>query len=155
MDELDLPEPSAGSVDTLNKKPTQPAAPTVKPKQVILVRTDLGMGPGKIGAQAAHASMKVFFDRSVVQYEMMHTRMTDAMIAWKEGEFTKIVLEVKSEAELLSYYGKAVHAGLPAALIEDNGHTVFNGVKTMTCAAIGPAEAADIDAITKRLRLLK
>ena len=31
-------------------------------KQVIVVRKDLKMRKGKIAAQAAHASMKVFFD---------------------------------------------------------------------------------------------
>ena len=32
-------------------------------KQVIIVRTDLNMRKGKMCAQVAHASMKVFFDR--------------------------------------------------------------------------------------------
>lgn len=32
-------------------------------KQVIVVRKDLNMRKGKLAAQVAHASMKVFFDR--------------------------------------------------------------------------------------------
>ena len=35
-------------------------------KQVILFRKDLKMRTGKVAAQVAHASMKVFFDRKVV-----------------------------------------------------------------------------------------
>ena len=33
-------------------------------KQVIIFRRDLNMRKGKIAAQVAHASMKVFFDRA-------------------------------------------------------------------------------------------
>lgn len=33
-----------------------------EPKQVIVMRTDLKMRKGKMIAQGAHASMKVFFD---------------------------------------------------------------------------------------------
>ncbi len=32
-------------------------------KQVLVIRKDLNMSPGKLAAQVAHASMKVFFDR--------------------------------------------------------------------------------------------
>ena len=52
-------------------------------------------------------------------------------------------------------FEKAKEMGLPCSLIEDNGHTVFNGVKTKTTVAIGPASSDDIDKITKRFRLMK
>ena len=136
-----------------------------KPKQVILVRTDLNMPAGKIASQVAHASMKVFFDQAVIDRPfgddkpIMVTPMTEDMVTWKEGEFLKIVLAVNSEEQLLSLYAKAVHAGLPASLIQDNGHTVFKGVKTFTTVAIGPADPALIDELTgansgNKLRLL-
>jgi PTH2 family peptidyl-tRNA hydrolase len=141
-------------------------APVKKPKQVILVRADLNMPVGKIASQVAHASMKVFFDRAeapnaLTQFGMVPgdedlvIQMTPEMWLWKQGEFTKIVLAVNSEDELMLMLGKAHAKGLPCAIIEDNGHTVFNGQKTYTTCAIGPANADDIDAITGHLKLLK
>jgi len=140
-----------------------------KPKQVILVRTDIGMKPGKLASQVAHASMKVFFDReeqnamqaAQAKFGLPQTggslkiAMTPDMWEWKNGEFTKIILEVHSEEELLVLYAKASGLGIPCALIQDNGHTVFKGVKTYTTAAIGPANPDDIDKITGELKLLK
>lgn len=138
-----------------------------KIKQVILVRTDIGMGPGKIASQVAHASMKVFFDKSTVHdfdlskipnVDVKHQMMCFLSTAerdWVLGEFTKIVLEVKNEKELILAFSKAKEMGLLCSLIEDNGHTVFNSVKTKTTVAIGPASSDDIDKITKRFRLMK
>lgn len=134
-------------------------------KQVILVRSDLNMGPGKIASQVAHASMKVFFDKAeaiVLEkalgmggYNFLSIPISDDEKDWVEGIFTKIVLEVKNESKLLEAYEKAKAAGLPCSLIQDNGLTVFNGVKTHTTVAIGPARSEDIDKITKKFRLMK
>lgn len=128
---------------------------TNKPKQVIVVRMDVGMGPGKIASQVAHASMGVFFVRGRTFWQFMWMRLTKAMMQWKNGEFTKIVLEAKNEAELLRVYEEAKAAGLPCSLIQDNGHTVFNGVPTYTTVAIGPDYPSKIDPITRKLRLMK
>lgn len=128
---------------------------TTKPKQVILVRTDLNMGVGKIASQVAHASMKVFFDRKTMDEHRMEIPLTDDMLSWVEGEFTKVILAVDSEDQLLVNYVNAQGAGLPCALIQDNGHTVFNGVKTFTTVAIGPANPDQINQITGHLKLLK
>lgn len=134
-------------------------------KQVILVRSDLNMGPGKIASQVAHASMKVFFDRSEVMVlskllgmpgsNFLTVPLNDIEKEWVEGIFTKIVLEVKNEKKLLEAYEKANAAGLPCSLIQDNGLTVFDMVKTYTAVAIGPAASEDIDKITKKFRLMK
>ena len=122
-------------------------------KQVIVVRKDLNMRKGKIGAQSAHASMKVFFDIAKVKNNVMEVPLNDEMLEWFNGIFTKIVVYVESEEELLSVYDEAKKAGLPCSLIKDNGLTEFNGVHTYTCVGIGPAEASKIDAITGHLRL--
>ena len=127
-----------------------------KKKQVILVRVDLGMSVGKTAAQAAHASMKVFFDRrNHLDNHVMQIPLTEAMAEWVEGEFTKIVLQVHSEQQLLEKYEQAVAANLPCAVIQDNGHTEFNGVKTYTTVAIGPADPDEINKITGNLKLLR
>jgi PTH2 family peptidyl-tRNA hydrolase len=119
-------------------------------KQVIIVRKDLNMRKGKIAAQVAHASMKVFFDRMKEDKIII----SKAMKEWVEGSFTKICVYVESEEELLALYKKALDADIPCALIKDNGNTEFHGVPTHTCVAIGPDYIDKIDAITGGLPLL-
>jgi peptidyl-tRNA hydrolase len=127
-------------------------------KQVIVMRTDLGMRKGKMIAQGSHASMKVFFDRAKLiqvgaEPEMLVSLWPEAK-AWIEGIFTKICVAVDSEAELLKIKAEADAARLPCALIQDAGRTEFHGVPTNTCLAVGPADSETIDKITGSLRLL-
>jgi PTH2 family peptidyl-tRNA hydrolase len=132
-------------------------------KQVIVVRRDLKMRKGKIAAQASHASMKVFFDRIEEIYPdgrmhkpntMVIGDITSDMKEWIEGIFTKVVVECDSEEELFQLKKKADDVNCPTSLIIDNGLTVFDGVKTPTCIAIGPARAEVVDEITGHLKLL-
>lgn len=133
------------------------------PKQTIVVRKDLKMRKGKIAAQAAHASMKVFFDR------MEETEMesesgdilkgyvfpaTDEMRAWIDGMFTKIVVGCNSEQEIFDLELKAQRLGVPCAVIVDNGLTEFHGEKTVTCIALGPADAETLEELTSQFPLL-
>ena len=128
-------------------------------KQVIVMRKDLGMRKGKMVAQGAHASMKVFFDRIHSQRKEagvidLEFSVNEDMLYWIEGKFAKICVSVNSEEELLSVYEQAKEAKLPVALITDAGATEFNGVPTNTCLAIGPAKNEEIDKITGNLKLL-
>lgn len=131
-------------------------------KQVIVVRKDLKMKIGKTAAQCCHASMAVFFNRieninsypDGSRYEIIIDPITHEMNEWIKGSFTKVVLAVNSEQELIDIYEAAKKVNLPCSLITDNGTTVFNGVPTKTCAAIGPAKLEDIDKITGDLKLL-
>ena len=79
------------------------------PKQTIVVRKDLKMRKGKMAAQVAHASMKVFFDLmepTEIAWDDMEPQdgyafpVTPEMKAWKEGIFTKIVVGCESEGPL-------------------------------------------------------
>lgn len=146
-------------------------------KQVIVLRTrypdgkggSFGMRTGKIGAQVAHASMKVFFDRAtrrpsattVANEEvqllptLLEIPLTGPMAHWVWGTFTKVVVGVESEEDLLRCHALALEAGLPTALIQDMGATEFKGVPTHTTVAIGPAEASEIDRITGPEGLVK
>lgn len=139
-------------------------------KQVIVLRTkypdgrggQMGMRLGKVGAQIAHASMKVFFDRALHQPErkviggeevlllptVLEIPLTGPMSHWVWSKFTKVVVGVETEEDLLRCHELAQAAGLPTALIQDAGATEFKGVPTYTTVAIGPAEAEDIDQIT-------
>lgn len=125
-------------------------------KQVIVVRKDLNMRKGKMVAQGAHASMKVFFDKLSDGDDLGVKVITfsDEEKEWVDGIFTKICVSVNSEQELDEIYNKAQAAGLNCALITDSGLTEFNGVPTKTCCAIGPNKSEEIDKITGNLSLL-
>lgn len=125
-------------------------------KQVIVVRKDLKMRPGKLAAQVAHASMKAVLDTcNLLEGRVLFkSNMPEPMYQWLTGIFTKVVLAVESEEELLELYNKALCLELTCSLITDAGLTVFNGVPTNTCIAIGPEESYKIDAITNHLKLL-
>ncbi len=142
-----------------------------EPKQIIVMRKDLGMRKGKMIAQGAHASLKVFMDRAhpihtdcdvfpvgfeepVTPYNALYLDLTKMMYEWTRGRFTKVCVSVDSEEALLAVYEKAKEADLPCALIEDAGLTEFKGVPTKTCCAIGPAAPDDLDPITGELKLL-
>ena len=128
-------------------------------KQFIIIRKDLNMRKGKIAAQAAHASMKVFFDmmkenikNNDNSMEMTLKVTNPFMKDWIMGNFTKIGLSVNSEDELLAIYNQAKEAGLPCSLILDAGLTEFDG-PTYTAVAIGPDELSKITPITSKLSL--
>lgn len=129
-------------------------------KQVIVLRKDLNMRKGKMVAQGAHASMKVFFDRlrstgpiGDVAFGLQGT-ITPAMQEWFDGKFTKICVSVNSELELLGVYEKAKSAGIACSLIQDAGLTEFGGVPTYTAVAVGPDYVEKVDVITGGLPLL-
>ncbi len=111
-------------------------------KQVILVRQDLQLPKGKLAAQAAHASVDAVLNSS--------KKIVDA---WRNQGMAKIVLKVKDEKELVSYFQKAKDADLVAALITDAGRTVI-APGTKTCVGIGPDIEEKIDAVTGKLSLL-
>jgi len=111
-------------------------------KQVIIVREDLKMSAGKIGAQCSHASVDAVM------------RSDKKKVAeWKKEGMKKIILKVKDEEELLKFKRLADEAGLVTALVRDAGETeVPKG--TRTCLGIGPDEKNKIDKITGRLKIL-
>ncbi|HRZ18563.1 MAG TPA: peptidyl-tRNA hydrolase [Methanofastidiosum sp.] len=106
-------------------------------KQVIVMRTDLNMRKGKMIAQGAHASMKVFFDRmskgkhpliSPFSQKILYPYtilMNEESSEWVEGLFTKIVVGCNSLEELLEIQDKAKVHEIPYAVIEDSGKTEF------------------------------
>jgi PTH2 family peptidyl-tRNA hydrolase len=133
---------------------------TAQPKQVLVIRKDLGMRKGKMIAQGAHASMAAILRHRSARLEAeaganrVVIETTPAMQAWLDGRFTKIAVGVNSEAELLAVHQRAVAAGLPCALIRDAGKTEFGGEPTLTACAVGPAMPEQVDAITGALKLL-
>lgn len=138
-------------------------------KQVIVMRKDLRnkdghkVKTGKLVAQGAHASLgavKSLMDANEsTRYNgwtewTLHVKEGSALWDWWEGRFTKITLGCESLPELLDLHQQAKKAGLPVCMITDAGLTEFGGQPTITCFAIGPADAVDIDKITGHLKPL-
>jgi PTH2 family peptidyl-tRNA hydrolase len=112
-------------------------------KLTLVVRSDLGMGRGKIAAQAAHAAVAA----------ALASLGTPDFAAWLRDGQPKVVLRAVSEEDLHAIADQATAAGLPVQVIHDAGRTqVSEG--TPTCCAIGPAAEGKIDAITGELTLL-
>ena len=111
-------------------------------KQVILVRTDLKLPKGKLGAQCAHASVEAVLKspRGVVD-------------AWRDEGGKKVVLKVANLDELKRYEALARKEKLAAALITDAGHTAIPA-GTVTCLGIGPDIEEKIDRVTGQLKIL-
>ena len=147
-------------------------------KQVIVFRKDLLKGPnairkGKFGAQCAHASLGALLtlfsvykqelvrlgtfdvEPGKIQYEYNLTFGKDSILNdWLNGKFTKVVVSVDSDEELVALNKALDETYIPHALITDSGLTEFHGVPTNTCLGIGPYEAEEIDKFTGNLPLL-
>ena len=147
-------------------------------KQVIVFRKDLLKGPnairkGKFGAQVAHASLgallKLFnvykqepvrvglyeAEQGQIQYEYSVVFKEKSVLDdWLNGKFTKVVVSVDSEEELIALNKVLDDTFIPHALITDAGLTEFHGVPTNTCLGIGPYVAEEIDKFTGHLSLL-
>jgi len=114
-------------------------------KQVLVIRTDLGMSKGKIAAQAGHAAVSAA--------EEARKKWPDWWKTWLNEGQCKVAVKVQSEQELLELEREAKTLKLPHALISDRGLTELPP-DTITCLGIGPAPSAEIDKITGKLPLL-
>ena len=113
-------------------------------KQVIVVRTDLDMGKGKIAAQVGHAC--------VMGAEHVRKSNPEWFSIWWNGQ-EKVVLKVVNLKELEEIKRGAIEFDLPLSEITDAGHTQI-APGTTTCISIGPAPEEKIDKITGDLKLL-
>ena len=113
-------------------------------KQVIVVRTDLDMGKGKIAAQVGHAC--------VLGAEHVRKSNPEWFTEWWSGQ-EKVVVKVSSLKELEEIKHGAIELGLPWSEVTDAGHTQI-APGTTTCISLGPAPENLIDKITGELSLL-
>ena len=113
-------------------------------KLILLVRKDLEMSPGKIAAQCSHATLGAY----------RQTAEADPMVlnSWELTGEAVIVLGVSSEEEMRDLVAKGQRAGLQTHIVRDAGRTEV-APSTATVAAIGPALASKIDAVTGHLSL--
>ena len=126
-------------------------------KMVIVARNDLSMRKGKLGAQAGHAASALFTRNISVSKSKgvgTVTGLDDDVVTWLETGTKKIVVGIDTEKALIELELACLNAGLRVERIIDSGLTEFAGVPTLTCIAVGPAEASKIDPFTKHLKLL-
>ena len=113
-------------------------------KQVIVVRTDLDMGKGKIAAQVGHAC--------VLGAEHVRKSNPEWFTQWWNGQ-EKVVVKVSTLKELEEIKQGVIELGLPWSEVTDAGHTQIEP-GTITCISVGPAPEEKIDKITGELSLL-
>jgi PTH2 family peptidyl-tRNA hydrolase len=115
-------------------------------KQVIVVREDLKMSPGKSAVQVAHASVGAIYNRSGVYLAKA------TLENWFAEGFRKIVLKVPSAKEIIALEGKCIEQNIPWYSVYDFGLTELEP-NTLTCIGIGPDLNENVDKITGRLGL--
>jgi PTH2 family peptidyl-tRNA hydrolase len=120
-------------------EPPQPEDPRFKYKQVILVRTDITLSPGKLAAQVAHASVNAFNATSPL------TRKS-----WLDEGHRKIVLQVADSTALTHFYTQAQALHLPT----EGDCIPFPNPSDLVAIAIGPSLNIAIDSLIKDLKLL-
>ncbi len=120
-------------------------------KQVIVVRKDLNMRKGKIGAQCAHASNAILLDILKEHKSLDNLSNDDPLILWLNNSFKKIVLQIEDEMLLLDLYNK-VKEITRTSIITDIGLTEFKE-PTITCIAIGPDYNDKLDPYINHLKL--
>jgi PTH2 family peptidyl-tRNA hydrolase len=123
-------------------------------KMVIVVRRDLGMNKGKIGAQCGHAAEYFMFERMTWKGRTASIEFSAVEAEWIQSSHAKVVLAAKDEAEFAAVVEAARRAGVNVHTVTDAGRTEFHGVPTLTCAAFGPDESYRLDSITGHLKLL-
>jgi len=115
----------------------------VEYKQVLVLRSDIRMSPGKAAVQAAHAAVAAFEETKRMRPEWAR--------AWLNQLQKKIALRAPLN-EILKLYEKAKSLGLPAVIIRDAGLTELPP-NTITALGIGPAPSKLVDKVTGHLKL--
>ncbi|KAF4527146.1 hypothetical protein B566_EDAN007215 [Ephemera danica] len=114
-------------------------------KMVLVVRTDLKMGKGKIAAQCSHAA--------VAAYKQARRWHPAALEEWENSGQAKITLKVSNEKELRALADTGRSKGIGVSLIRDAGRTQIEA-GTTTVMGLGPGPSKMLDEVTGHLSLL-
>lgn len=131
-------------------------------KCYIIIRNDLNMPEGKLGAQVGHGIDAVWTDVLVAgtmvrganavneKPNSKHLEIQDNIAEWVSDGRRKIILKAKSEDELMKIYTKVQSEGFTCTKIHDYGFNIFDGL-TLTGFVVHPS-SKEIKAL-KRVRL--
>lgn len=111
-------------------------------KQMIVLRTDLGMSTGKLVAQACHASLGAYKNADEATQNQ-----------WETEGATKIAVEAESEDKVMELFKEARSKGISAYIVKDAGETEL-APGTVTALGIGPDDDESVDKVTKELDLM-
>ncbi|KAL8863158.1 MAG: hypothetical protein Q9178_000533 [Gyalolechia marmorata] len=118
-------------------------------KLVLVVRTDLGMGKGKIAAQCSHATLACYRALS----SNFPSSLNPVLKRWERMGQAKVVLQAKNEEEIETLQAQALSLGLCAQIIHDAGRTqIASG--SATVLGVGPGPKSVVDQVTGGLKLL-
>ncbi|KAJ8042908.1 Peptidyl-tRNA hydrolase 2, mitochondrial [Holothuria leucospilota] len=113
-------------------------------KMVLVVRSDLKMGKGKVAAQCSHAAVGC--------YRRADSEQPDVLKRWLNCGQPKVVVKAPDEDTLFSLAQHARSVGLVTTLIQDAGRTqIAPGSRTVL--GVGPGHAETIDSVTGELKL--
>ena len=125
-------------------------------KLVLVVRSDLGMGKGKIAAQVAHATLACY--NTLSSSSSSHPGPKSVLKRWEKEGQAKVVVQTgggdsTGEEDLLTLQAQAISLGLCARVVRDAGRTqVASG--TATVLGVGPGPKGLVDKVTGGLKLL-
>jgi PTH2 family peptidyl-tRNA hydrolase len=127
-------------------------------RMMLVVRHDLNMRRGKLGAQTGHAAEGVFTRHpdAVIRQREDGTRelvvpLDEDTYGWLQANYKKVCVSVPSDAALVELHEQARAAGVRCSLVEDHGLTEFGGKLTRTVLVLGPHAKARLDPLTGHL----
>ncbi|OWF38807.1 peptidyl-tRNA hydrolase 2, mitochondrial-like [Mizuhopecten yessoensis] len=138
-------QPSRNGQESCDLSGNNMLSDTGEYKLIVVVRTDLKMGKGKIAAQVAHAAVQA--------YNSCAKNQPDMLKEWKYSGQPKVVVKIDSETSLLAIASKAKTLGLNASVIRDAGRTQIPGGSVTVCG-VGPGPNDLVSSVTGHLKLL-
>uniref|UniRef100_UPI00358E4954 peptidyl-tRNA hydrolase 2, mitochondrial isoform X2 n=1 Tax=Myxine glutinosa TaxID=7769 RepID=UPI00358E4954 len=139
-----LLRPGGVVMGTTDMESTSLAREGGEEKLVLVVRSDLGMGKGKVAAQCAHAAVSAY--KRVVQSN------AEGLRRWECSGQSTVVLRAQDENALSQLLAHAQTLGLPVSLVQDAGRTqIAPGSRTVL--GIGPGAADIVNKVTGHLTL--
>ena len=131
-------------------------------KMVLVVRTDIGMGKGKVRTMINIMVIKGFWRTLQAAAQCAHAavmcykaavRETPELVArWEQLGVTKVCLKMDSEEGLAVLAAAAREAGLVTGLVRDAGRTQLQP-GTTTVLGIGPGPVDMVNQLTGHLKL--
>uniref|UniRef100_A0A060T3W3 peptidyl-tRNA hydrolase n=1 Tax=Blastobotrys adeninivorans TaxID=409370 RepID=A0A060T3W3_BLAAD len=113
-------------------------------KLVLVVRSDLKMGKGKVAAQCSHATLAC--------YKSLARSDPALLNRWESTGQAKVTLQCGDEEEMKLLQAMAMSLNLTARVIHDAGRTQI-AAGSATVLGIGPAPKSAVDQVTGSLKL--